>query len=145
MKLKNYGPGEISDRLSILSLKRLFGAEAGKDCAAFNNEWAILLTEIRARTLNGRWFETVLELAAVNAALWHAEDDLRDWRFPLTSGKDTETRDAPSIIAKLAFRIQDLNDQRSALVERINKDSGEASTSDKVFRETVRETPKEAE
>ncbi len=143
-RLKNYGPGEISDRLSILSLKRLFGAEAGKDCTAFQNEWGILLTEIRVRTLNGKWFEAVLELAAVNAALWHAEDDLRDYgRQYGAAGHDRAFTDPA--VADLALRIQRLNDQRAALIDRINKDAGETLTSDKVFRETVRETKGEDE
>jgi len=134
MRLKNYGPGELSDRLSILALKRLFGAEAGRDCTAFQSEWGILLTEIRSRTLNGKWFEAVLELAAVNAALWHAEDDLRELR------QDGSGR--VEAAGLLAFRIQSLNDQRSALIDRINRDAGEGGPSDKVFRESPVSSPK---
>ena len=137
-RLKNYGPGEVSDRLSILALKRLFGAEAGKDTSVFQNEWAILLTEIRARTLNGKWFEAVLDLAAVNAALWHAEDDLRELRRVLDHSPST---------AVLAFRIQALNDCRAGLIDRINKDAGEGLPSDKVSNVsdefTIRESGRE--
>jgi hypothetical protein len=136
MRLKNYGPGELSDRLSILALKRLFGGEAGKDCTVFNQEWAVLLTEIRSRTLNGKWFEAVLELAAVNAALWHAEDDLRVLR------QEEESVSLLADAGRLAFRIQSLNDQRSALIDRINRDAGEGGPSDKVFREGPASSPK---
>lgn len=97
--------------------------------------------EIRARSLNGRWFESVLELAAVNAALWHAEDDLRDLR----NGPAFIGMNPVSVIAEVAaaigIRIQVLNDQRAVLVDKINKDAGEPGTGDKVLRDTVRETP----
>lgn len=137
MRLKNYGPGEISDRLSILALKRLFGGEAGRDLTTFNNEWAILLTEIRSRTLNGKWFEAVLELAAVNSALWHAEDDLREYR---DMGYNAVGIPESLAVVSLAFRIQALNDQRAGLIDRINRDAGEVVVSDKVFLQTIRET-----
>src|ERR1700676_1554522 len=83
VRLLNWGPGECSDRLTILALKILHGTDAGKDVKHFTDERNALLTDIRARTLNGKWFEAVLELAAVNAALWHAEDRLRMLRAHL--------------------------------------------------------------
>jgi hypothetical protein len=127
VRLKNYGVGEVSDRLSILALKRLFGAQTGKDITHFTTEHTALLSEIRSRTLNGKWFEAYTELAAVNAALWHAEDDLRAMRMVWDGSAHQE-------IVNTAFRIQDLNDQRAALIERINKDTGEVPLgSEKVF------------
>lgn len=91
--------------------------------------------EIRARSLNGRWFESVLELAAVNAALWHAEDDLRTVR------ETAATPDQYIAAGQIGIRLQALNDQRATLVDKINKDAGEPGTGDKVLRDTVRETP----
>ena len=117
MRLKNYGPGEALDRLTILSLKVLFGAEAGKDTAHFRAEQVVLLTELRAQNHLAAYLEDALSLAAVNAALWHAEDDLRDLRVNYTAPDSTE-------VALLAFRIQALNDQRAVLVESINKATG---------------------
>lgn len=126
-RLRNYGPGELADRLTILALKRLHGAEAGKDCAQWNNEWAILQTEVRSkRTLS---LEAVLDLAAINAALWTAEDDLR-----LLRGRESRDHLDESFYqdaTRCGFRIQSLNDQRAALVDRINAAGGEAG-SDKV-------------
>ena len=119
MKLVNFGVGEISDRLSILALKILFGQEAGKDVSHFEKEWAVLLTQITARTLNARCFEDVLKLAAVNAAIWHAEDDLRQMR---TDGGGVGIfEDA----GHLGFRLQELNDRRAELIEAINKEAGD--------------------
>ncbi len=123
MRLVNYGPGEISDRLTILSLKLLYGEDAGKPTTHFRDERNALVTEIRARSLNGRWFESVLELAAVNAALWHAEDAMRLLRKREAEDHTQETFYLD--VCRVAFRIQGLNDQRAGLVERINKDSGD--------------------
>lgn len=122
MRLINPGAGEISDRLSILALKLLFGAEAGKDVTHFQTEKAALLVQLRGRTLNGRWFEAYTELAAINAALWHAEDDLRSLRLSGLTTPEAST---------LAFRIQALNDQRAACVEKINRDAGEHGGTEK--------------
>lgn len=123
-KLVNYGAGEISDRLTVLALKILFGTEAGKDVSHFRNEQTVLLTQIHARTLNGVWFDAYTGLAAVNAALWHAEDDLRAMRRSGTPNTDD--------IAVLAFRIQSLNDQRAALIARINSDAGDTVGTEKL-------------
>jgi hypothetical protein len=127
-RLRNYGPGELADRLTILALKRLHGAQAGKDCSAWNNEWAILQTEVRSkRTLS---LEAVLDLAAINAALWTAEDDLRLLRRQ-EEARHTEEAFYQDVV-RVAFRIQSLNDQRAALVDKINREAGEGAGSDKV-------------
>lgn len=126
MRLVNPGAGDISDRLTILALKILSGQEQGKDVAHFESERGSLLAKIHSRTLNGKWFDAVLELAAVNAMLWHAEDELRALRtIPRTSEIE---RDA----ATVAFRIQSLNDRRAAYVTQINKEAGDGDGKEKV-------------
>ena len=125
MRLMNPGAGEITDRLTILALKILHGAEAGKDVTHFETERSSLLVLIRTRTLNGNWFEQVLDLAATNAALWEAEDDLRGYRM-----KTTEYDAARA--AAIAFRIQSLNDRRMAIIETINKQTGEILGAEKI-------------
>lgn len=129
MRLINPGAGEISDRLTILSLKLLFGAELGRDLTAFRTERTALLSQIRSRTLNGAWFDSVLELATVNAALWHAEDDLRTLRADWEQAPVKRTL----LVADLAFRIQSLNDQRAVLIDKINAACGEGATGEKLF------------
>lgn len=127
MKLVNPGPGEQTDRLTILALKILFGAEAGKDVAHFERERAVLLTQVRARASQVD-LEAVLALAAVNAALWHAEDDLRALRgADISSGTGVALR-----VCGIAFRIQELNDQRAGLVGEINARLGDNSGEEKV-------------
>jgi hypothetical protein len=125
MRLINPSTGEISDRLTILALKILAGAEKGTDVAHFETERAALLTAIRTKTLNGKWFEGVLGLGAVNAMLWHAEDDLRILRN-LPRGHAVD-QDATTI----AFRVQALNDRRAELVGQINKEAGDGDSKEK--------------
>jgi hypothetical protein len=87
------------------------------------------LAKIRSKTLNGAWFDRVLDLAAVNAALWHCEDEMREWRkkpVHLLSSDETVQ------VSTLAFRIQSLNDQRANLVREINKDAGDAVGQEKL-------------
>lgn len=131
MRLVNYGAGELTDRLTILALKVLYGTEAGTPVAHFEQERAVLLTQIRSRTLNGVWFEQVLGLGAVNAALWHAEDDLRDYRIKY-GGRELSPDLNSTAVVQLAFRIQDLNDRRAELVRTINQSAGDESAKEKL-------------
>lgn len=122
-RLTNLGPGDISDRLTILALKILVGQEKGRDVAHFQTEQTALLQQIRSRTLNGIWFEQVLELAAVNGQLWQAEDQLRGYR--VASEGDINRFSELVLVAQCAFRIQSLNDRRAELVTLINANAGE--------------------
>ncbi len=136
-RLINTGMGEVSDRLSILALKILNGSEQGKDVSPFEIERAALLSQIRSRTLNAKWFELVLELAAVNATIWHAEDDLRALRSDLTALAETAANEqgrarVEGTVTALAFRTQRLNDRRAELVGLINRDAGDSSPSEKL-------------
>lgn len=120
-RLINFGTGEIVDRLTILSLKVLYGEQAGKDCTHFRNERNALLTMLNARNAFPSWYELGLELHAINAALWQAEDELRGYRQ-----RDLVRADvAPSAVAECAFRIQTLNDQRATLIAAINAKTGD--------------------
>jgi hypothetical protein len=142
MKLINPGSGEVSDRLTILTLKILTGTEQEKEIAHFEQERSALLTKIHARTLNAMWFDAYTELAGVNALLWHAEDDLRAWRARwedrgpdssgLSGGPGSGYKAATAEqIVLLAFRVQALNDRRADLVQQINKDAGDEAGKEK--------------
>lgn len=134
-KLLDVGPGEITDRLTILSLKILFAQQVGKDCSHWLTERSKLLPQLRSRTLNSSWFEQTLELAAVNAALWHAEDDLRLLR-QLPPEKRAQWAGSGSTwiedVARIGLRLQELNDQRAALIAKINELAGEKSGGEKL-------------
>lgn len=125
-RLVNIGVGEIVDRLTILALKILYAGQQGKAIDHFTNERNALLTMLRGRELNGVWFEPTLSLGAVNGALWQVEDEIRDARR-----RHVELVADPKELQQLvdtvqvAFRIQELNDQRAGLVEAINKLTGD--------------------
>lgn len=134
-RLVNPGAGDYADRLTILALKLLFGEQAGKDVTHFRNERNAILPKLLGRD-NGKWLEAYTELAAVNAALWHAEDELRGWRERLAPtppdstglrgpGEGYKAAVAADVV-QLAFRIQALNDQRAALIATINQKAGDA-------------------
>lgn len=117
MRLVNYGVGEIVDRLTILDLKIAHG---GGD--HFVNERGVLLTKLRTTTNATAIWDAGFRLATVNGLLWHAEDELRHYRED-TDGQPE--RDDAKVIAYIAFRIQELNDQRAGLIETINKLTGD--------------------
>lgn len=111
----------------MLALKILFGTEAGKDTTHFRDERNALLTKVNAREIGlCHALEHLLELSAVNAALWHAEDDLREHRG---AGQQAHTTND---IVELAFRIQELNDQRAGCIQTINEKVGDKVGTEKL-------------
>jgi hypothetical protein len=136
MRLLDPGAGELTDRLTILALKILFGDQAGKDTTHFKAERTSLLTKVRSKTLNGVWFDKMLDLAAVNAALWHKEDDLRVLREEIRAmeagSQNSSWLSEMAHAGQIAFQIQSLNDRRAQLVAEINKDAGDAGGQEKI-------------
>lgn len=120
-RLIDPGVGELSDRLSILCLKCLYGRQGRKDVSHFETERAAILLSVRKRLLGAVWLEAYSELAAVNSALWHAEDVLRALRHE----KETGGSEPAVSFMEIAFLIQDLNDRRAGLVAKINKEAGD--------------------
>jgi hypothetical protein len=125
VRLVNIGLGEISDRLSILALKVAHGAEQAKDTTHFVTERNALLASMRSYELAGA-AEWLFELAAVNAMLWHAEDEIREYRRRWPTAVDLTDLAEPTLIGMVlrAYRIQSLNDRRAELVWALNKQAG---------------------
>lgn len=126
MRLVNIGAGEIADRLTILALKVAHGQQAGKDVSHFLTERNALLVQSRTyEQFAGPGLEHLLDLAAVNAMLWQAEDEIRCLR---ALGLDALLKQGfePDLVRALqcAFRVQALNDQRADLVWTLNKLAG---------------------
>lgn len=126
MRLINYGVGELVDRLTILELKIAHG---GGD--HFTNERAAILVKL-APGDPARWIAFGLRLATVNGLLWHLEDDLRWWRREVRGIFDNLQDRSVYDVAEIAFRIQELNDQRAELIESINRAVGDHLGSEKV-------------
>lgn len=130
-RLINPGPGDFADRLTILALKIHHGALAGKDTTHFTNERAVLLTKIQAGNGLAGWVGELVDLGAVNAALWDLTDDLRtikEWTPPASDPNEsivTITQTTNLIEAgKIGLRLLSLNDTRAALVAAINQKTG---------------------
>jgi hypothetical protein len=116
-RLVNFGLGEICDRLTILGLKILYGEEKQLDVAHFRNERTTLVIKLLTAS-TGKWIEAYADLAAVNAALWHAEADLRGYAKNRTTAP-------PDAVMHCAFCIQAWNDRRAFLVQQINEHVGD--------------------
>lgn len=115
-KLLDPGIGEICDRLSILSLKIVHGRLAGKAVAHFEAERDGLE---RVRQEAPRQIAVnVLELAAVNAALWQYTDVLR-------AANDNGSCEE-ALVARMGIAILQLNDHRAQIVAAINAAAGTA-------------------
>lgn len=121
MRVHNPGVGEVLDRLSILALKRLHGRAAGKDIGHWEEEADQLQDLLRREwvSLPNTMYGVVIRLTVVNSALWAAEDELRDYREAAEEG-DPDRRPSLTAVRDLAFRIQHLNDERTALVGNLN-------------------------
>ena len=132
-RLVNLGPGDLSDRLTILALKIHYGKEAGRDVKHFETERTTLLSQIRSRTLNGKWFDQVLDLAAVNAALWQAMEHLQRRGDVLETEKDEAERERHFLEAgRLGLQILRWNDRRAQLIEEINRATGDHLGEEKI-------------
>jgi hypothetical protein len=98
------------DRVTILALKILVGVAAGKSVTHFETERERLISLLE--TQSPVKVNLLLELAAVNALLWQAEDTLRAMR-------GVPEPDL-AMVATVAFRIQSLNDDRARVIAQIN-------------------------
>lgn len=128
MRLINFGPGEIADRLSILALKILYAKQARRPVEHFERERNALIPKFVQPT--GLIIEHMLELGATNAGVWQGEDALRRYRQDGTI--DGFTSEGLYAIAAIAFRLQELNDRRHQLISLINSNAGETTGAEKV-------------
>ena len=131
MRLINFGPGEIADRLSILALKITYGKDLGRSVAHFEQERAALLCKFNAPSHTGRWYEHAVELAAVNAVIWQDTDTVRKLRAALAKD-DAMPIQIASDAALLAFRLQAMNDRRAELITFINETTGNNTGQEKI-------------
>lgn len=122
-RLLDPGLGEILDRLTILALKRVYGTLRKVDTAHWDAEFNGLEERL------GRKVDALLTLAAVNASLWQAEDQIRELRPKATP---LPPFDPVKEAEQIAFRIVTLNDRRAQLVQQINADAGDPTPAEKI-------------
>lgn len=131
-RLINFGLGEICDRISILALKILHGEGKSVDVQHFRQERAALMVKVVTRE-NGRWIEYFTDLAAVNAAIWYAEDMIRGRREAITRCEDEgELAEHHYQAGALGLQIATLNDKRAQLIQQINAFVGDDKAVEKV-------------
>jgi len=112
-RLHTPGPGDLLDRLTILALKLTYGREAGRDLTRWRQEFDALEAQL------GQKVDAYLMLAAINAALWQAEDEMRRYR-----SWGSRSQSWIKEVAVCGVRIQSLNDHRCALVAQLNGEPG---------------------
>lgn len=119
-RLLNPGLGDYLDRLSILALKILHGQQDGKDVDHFIRERNAILVKVRAESSvePASYMEGYSQLAAVNAALWHATDQMRIFHTDPSAGEAIE-------IARCGLTILTLNDARARLVQQLSEGAGD--------------------
>jgi len=131
MRLINFGPGEMADRLTILSLKILHAKELNKPVDHFEQERNALLAQFPRAPLAKTWFEQFLELQAVNAIIWQDTDDVRAIRTNGMQTRESAPRDTAQLAA-LCVRLQVMNDRRAQLISLINVNLGATAVEEKI-------------
>lgn len=131
MRLIGFGAGEALDRLSILSLKIVHADLRGVRSDHFAEEEQNLLVWLdqHPSTISDATHQEVRKsenrLAAVNAVIWYAEDELRRLRSvdsPVEQGA----------IANMAVKLQIMNDHRAELIREINLLTGYEGGEEKI-------------
>lgn len=112
-RLADPGVGDILDRLGILERKILEGG-----MQHHVDEAEKLVAMLEGRVSNAARVKLVLKLAAVNAALWQREEELRGYRR--VGGGDG----LAEVVCTVAFRIQELNDARAEVIRELNLAGG---------------------
>ena len=130
-------PGEILDRLSILALKipvfqekEIFAAHLEAEKSGLEEKMFDWDNILRAQMADQITWDMLAEqrntLAAVNAILWQAEDDVRS-----TSQNDSFK------LASLCLRIAKMNDARSRAIRRMNELYGADAGQEKIYERQV--------
>lgn len=127
MRLINFGPGEMADRLSILALKILHAKQLVRPVEHFEREQHALLAQFPRAPLAKQWFEQFIELSAVNAIIWQDTDAVRTLRS-IVDRKQEEFWQ----LAGLAIRLQEMNDRRAELITLINVNLGAETSQEKI-------------
>lgn len=130
MRLLNPDPGEILDRLTILARKIVERPERED----FKVEEKAL---VNALSVGCRELPMMFALAAVNAALWQGEDELRKLRAEKEDAEgDLDCGDhgthAVYESGKVGLRLQSLNDQRSSLIQQLTVAFGGEAREEKI-------------
>lgn len=118
MRLIDPAPGEVIDRITILHLKMTYGKLNGSDVTHWRAEMALLLERVNGWALKAEYFNTFLQLASLNAALWALTDELNVYA---DEGYNVLQSSQVLQIAQLGLQIATLNRERANVVSIINQ------------------------
>ena|SRR5687768_4408182 len=105
-------PGELVDKLTILEIKLENISDAGK-LSNIRREHDLLTARLRNGLAKSPDLTALTaELKAVNQAIWHLEDDIRDHERKENFGDS---------FVKLARLVYKTNDKRAAIKRKINE------------------------
>lgn len=125
VSLLNPSPADMIDRVTILSLKIEKGLVEGKPVAHWEEERGKLVDHLVHLPLDlakgARVAECVHSVAAINALIWHREEEIRRWIPDLL---DPEYQESPRMIAELAAGTRKLADRRHDLLRLIDQAFG---------------------
>ncbi len=132
-------PGACVDRQTILRLKMEEAARTGVDARHFAEEHKALQTYLEEKWFGSgqpNWAEqfeaSTAELARVNQALWHLEDEIRQLKAVAPEERQRET----DRVVEIALAIPELNDERSRFVSKIDALFG-VRAQEKLYRDTA--------
>lgn len=116
-------PGEVVDRQTILELKIAAAKKKNVAVHAFNEEFDQLQGYLERNSLtsaSAEYGSLYNQLKGVNTQLWNIEDEIR---LIIREAGDPSglSADQKVQVCKISFDIPRLNDQRSELVQQINK------------------------
>lgn len=137
MRLLKPSPGEVADRLGILSLKIVASKAQGRDIKNFEDERLALADYLKLpEGVVGQVNLAMNELDAVNEKLWKLEDEIRDlkkqWETTVKGWSGFHWSESERAI-EVAFLIPELNDKRAQLIKDIDALYG-IETNEKVYK-----------
>jgi hypothetical protein len=137
-------PGACVDRQTILRLKMDEATRTGVDARHFADEHHALQLYLEENWFgNGQpnWIEQfhacTSELARVNQALWHLEDEIRHLKSLTPAERQTRTER----VVTIALAIPELNDERAQMVSNIDALFG-VRAQEKLYRDPSRTNEK---
>lgn len=125
MSLLKPTPGEVMDRISILSLKQVAYSKKGRDISYLREESHELSTYLKTFPVENEKTIVIQQLGDllndINHELWKAEDDVR-------------SSDTDAFVLKAARKIASLNDLRNRTIRDINKEFKSDTVEEKIYQ-----------
>jgi hypothetical protein len=117
--------GEVVDKYTILTLKKLFIHDAEK-LVNIEKEWKIIKSALVKKYPETLTDPFTQELYDINKKLWKVEDDLRDCEHKNYFGEK---------FVELAREVYQLNDARAIIKKQINEKYGSELIEEKSYKQ----------